>query len=445
MFFCAVSPLARVSALSSARKAALRTLLGVLRDGRSADALLSEETAGLADARDASFARALVFGVLRDYRRLCALRDQLLRSALKTRDQDVALIIILGLYQMMAMEVPAHAAVSETVALARQRGKPWAAKLVNALLRRFQREQDALLAAVEQNPAVHWSVPDWLLAAFAADWPEHWQVLLVAQNERAPMTLRVNRRQTTVADYQKALSQADIAANPLDGFADALVLEQPVPVSALPGFADGLCSVQDGSAQLAADILAPQAGERVLDACAAPGGKTAHLLERADVELLALDEDPVRLERVAETLNRLQLSAHCQAADATAVDTWWDQRLFDAILLDAPCSGTGVIRRHPDIKWLRRPEDPGQLAARQQRLLNALWPLLRIGGRLVYSTCSVLSEENERVIEAFIRTHADAKAAELGLPVGRSVGYGQQILTGESGVDGFYYACLEKV
>ncbi len=398
----------------------------------------------LTDSRDVGFCRALVYGVLREHRRLAALRDQLLRSPLKKRDQDIAIAIELGLLQLLQLDVKPHAAVSETVTLARSRGKAWAAKLINAVLRRFQREQQALLAAVDEQPGVRWSVPDWLLAQFKQDWPSQWQALLAAQNTRAAMMLRVNQRQTRVADYQAELAAAGIAAAPLPGFADALVLAEAVAIDQLPGFDTGRCSVQDGAAQLAAHLLAPKPAARVLDACAAPGGKSAHLLESSDIELLALDQDAERLEKVAETLSRLQLTAHTQVADAGNPADWWDGRPFDAILLDAPCSGTGVIRRHPDIKWLRRPEDPGKLQAAQKRLLDSLWPLLAQGGRLLYATCSVLWQENEGVVSGFMADHDDAHAMTLTLPVGRRVGYGHQILTGEAGVDGFYYACLEK-
>lgn len=242
----------------------------------------------------------------------------------------------------------------------------------------------------------------------------------------------------------EALAAEGIATKPLTGWADALVLEKPVGLEQLPGFATGELSVQDGSAQLAADVLDAEAGHRVLDACAAPGGKSAQLLERADVRLLALDHDATRLARVTETLDRLGLTADCVVGDAGQPAAWWDGQAFDRILLDAPCSGTGVIRRHPDIKWLRRDSDIAALQAGQQRLLEALWPLLAPGGRLVYATCSVLRAENEAVVEAFMAGHEEARAVPVALPVGQSVGYGHQILTGEAGVDGFYYACLEK-
>jgi len=429
---------------ADARTAALAVLMEVLQDGRSLDPAIESRERALADPRDRALCRALAYGVLRHHRRLGALRDHCLRSPLRSRDRDVALVVELGLYQLLAMQIPPHAAVSATVAIVQGRGKRWATKLVNAVLRRFQRERSACLAAVDSHPAVAHSVPDWLYARLSTDWPAALDTLLVQQNERAPMTLRVNRRRTEPQAMAEALAAEGIATKPLTGWADALVLEKPVGLEQLPGFATGELSVQDGSAQLAADVLDAEAGHRVLDACAAPGGKSAQLLERADVRLLALDHDATRLARVTETLDRLGLTADCVVGDAGQPAAWWDGQAFDRILLDAPCSGTGVIRRHPDIKWLRRDSDIAALQAGQQRLLEALWPLLAPGGRLVYATCSVLRAENEAVVEAFMAGHEEARAVPVALPVGQSVGYGHQILTGEAGVDGFYYACLEK-
>lgn len=426
------------------RAAAVRVLLAVLDRGRSLDRALSEYGPSPADDRDIAFCRALAYGVLRHHRRLGAIRDHFLRSPLRDRDEDVALLLELGLHQLLSMDTPAHAAVSATVAVARQRGKPWAAKLINAVLRRFQRERAACLATIDAEPAVAASLPDWLWARLRDDWPDDWPSLMAAQNAQAPMTLRINRRKTSPTAYRERLAAAGLGAQLLPGFDDALVLERPVGVGALPGFAAGDCSVQDAVAQLAAPLLAPGDGGRVLDACAAPGGKTAHLLERTAARVLALDTDAERLARVRETLARLGLEATCQTGDATRPAVWWDGGAFDRILIDAPCSGTGVIRRHPDIKWLRRSADIQRLAATQRRIVEALWPRLAHGGRLVYCTCSILHEENEGVIGGFVNDRDDVRVIPPALPVGRPVGCGHQVLTGEANVDGFYYACLEK-
>ena len=426
------------------RAIALEALLRVLRDHQSLDRVLQVSEPALTDERDRGLCRALAYGVLRHHRRLAALRDHLMRSPLRQRDLDIALLIELGLFQLLEMEVPAHAAVSETVALTRRRDKRWARGLVNAVLRRFQRESATCLAAVDGHPAVTHSLPDWLATTIRQDWPDHWPDLAGQLNERGPMTLRVNPRQTRPAAMAKALQDEGIDARTLPDWPQALVLDRPVAVSRLPGFEAGQVTVQDGAAQLAAPLLAARDGDRVLDACAAPGGKTTHILELADVSLLALDSDAERLESVRQALARLSLTADLRAADAGAVNDWWDGKPFHRILLDAPCSGTGVIRRHPDIKWLRRRDDIPRLQARQTRLLERLWPLLAPGGRLVYATCSILQAENEAVLAAFMSAHPEATAVPPALPVGRSVGYGHQILTGESTVDGFYYACLEK-
>lgn len=433
-----------VPVLGEPRLAALRAVLAVTTDGRSLGSALPEAVAGVADERDRALAQALAYGVLRHRRRLAALRTGLLQRPLRARDADVAGIIDLGLYQLTDTDIPPHAAVAETVGLCQRLRKAWAVKLVNAVLRRFQRESAERLAAADATPAVRESCPDWLADALHVAWPEDWERLLAAQNARAPLTLRVNARRTTREAAAAALGAAGVAARPVAGVDTALTLAEAVPVSRLPGFAEGHLSVQDAAAQLAAPLLAPGPGDRVLDACAAPGGKTAHLLEAADVDVVALDREPGRLPRLEENLQRLGLGAAVVAGDAGSPQAWWDGRAFQRILLDAPCSGTGVIRRHPDIKWLRRAGDIPRLQREQGRLLQALWPLLAPGGRLVYATCSILPAENEAVVAAFVAGRDDVAREAATLPVGRPVGYGHQILTGEADMDGFYYACLRK-
>ena len=345
---------------------------------------------------------------------------------------------------------PDHTLVDHAVTAARQRLAASAA-FVNAVLRRFVREQATVLDAVQRTLPGRYNHPDWWVQRLQADWPDHWQALLAANDRRPPMTLRVNTRRGSVAAYLARLSEAGVPGRAVG--AQGVVLDTPCPVGRLPGFADGDASVQDAAAQRAASLLltgaALPAGARVLDACAAPGGKTAHLLELADLDVLALDHDATRLSRVDETLQRLHLRATTQAGDASRPDTWWDGRPFDAILLDAPCTASGIVRRHPDVRWLRRASDVPTLAALQAKLLDALWPLLKPGGRMLYCTCSVFKAEGQAQIDAFLQRQADARLLAapaspghlLPLPDNPSAAAGPgPASTG----DGFFYALLDK-
>lgn len=430
--------------MQGSRHAAVVAIVDVIERGRSLADALPPRLADLPEGERA-LAQALAYGVLRQRRRLETVADGLLTKRLRARDRDVQVALLVGLYQLAAGSVAAHAAVSETAGLGRSLGKPWAVRLLNATLRRFQRERDHHLARADAEPAVRWSLPDWLLQAWQTDWPDAWEALARNSHAQAPMTLRVNHRRCSRAEYADRLTAEGHDWEALPGLPEALTLVQPVPVARLPGFEAGHVSVQDGAAQFAAPLLAPQPGERVLDACAAPGGKTDHLNALCPTaELVAVDQDAERLDRVRENLDRLGGHAELVAGDAAAPGEWWDGRLFDRILLDAPCSGTGVIRRHPDIKWLRRATDIEALASRQRRLLDALWPLLAEGGRLVYATCSVLTAENEDIVADFAGSHANARPEPPGLPVGWPQALGHRILTGDTGMDGFYYACLRK-
>ena len=349
-----------------------------------------------------------------------------------------------------------HTLVDQAVTAARKRA-PQSASFLNAVLRRFVRERDALVAAALKQPTAQWNHPQWWIDRLKADWPEHWRGILAAAQARPPMCLRVNVRQSTGAQYLRRLEDAGLAGR-LVG-AQAIVLDAPVPVERLPGFADGAVSVQDAAAQRAGNLLvgaglAP--GARVLDACAAPGGKTAHLLELADLDVLALDADPKRLARVDDTLARLRLAARTQAGDGRRPTEWWDGRPFDAILLDAPCSASGIVRRHPDIRWLRRSEDIAALGRIQSELLDALWPTLKPGGWLLYATCSVFRTEGEHQIDAFLQrrgasgAHLDGRSPGhlLPLPDNGSTGANSPGSGADLGLhdvaDGFYYALLRK-
>lgn len=353
-----------------------------------------------------------------------------------------------------------HVVVHQAVALARRR-MPASQSFINAVLRRFLREREAIVAQVSADPVAHWQHPRWWIERLQHDWPSHWEALLTAANLHPPMCLRVNRRRVSVPDYLSRLADAGIEARALGG--QAVLLERARPVQQLPGFAEGLVSVQDAAAQLAAPLLLAEdtpaggwrlpPGARVLDACAAPGGKTAHLLELADLDVLALDQDATRLARVEETLQRLGLRAEVKAADARDTAAWWDGRPFDAILLDAPCSASGIVRRHPDVRWLRRASDLDSLAAMQAAMLEALWPLLAPGGRLLYATCSIFRAEGQTRIDAFLQQHPDARRAHSPaapghlLPLADNRPESSAATSGDAAAalqDGFFYDLLDK-
>ena len=426
-----------------AREVAHALLTGVLRDGRSLGASARGRFDARLDPRERAFAQELVFGTLRHLPRLEAWLARV--ASRPPEDLAIRALALLGLYQLAFTRVPPHAAVNTSVELARSIGKPWAAGFVNATLRRFAAERDAIERMDLAAPA-RLSHPAWLLAEFERAWPDAWESIARANLERPPMTLRVGAGRTSRRDYIDTLSSRGITARATRHSAQGIMLEAPCPVERLPGFGDGLVSVQDEAAQLAAMLLDAPRGGRVLDACAAPGGKTGHLLElgAGGVEVVALDNDPRRIADLRKTLSRLGLTAHVELGDAGNPHAWWDGRPFDRILLDAPCSGTGVIRRRPDIKILRRPGDIDAVVERQGAMLRALWPLLARGGRLLYATCSVLPRENERVVESFLANRTDAATVRIDAAWGRPTGPGRQILPGDDAMDGFFYAVLAK-
>lgn len=439
-----------MSRSASVRARAARIVAQVITSGRSLDPLLAAERTDTAQER--GLLRSLCYDSIRWYLRLDALLRRLLTRG-QVLTPDVHALCIVGLCQLIHTDIPAHAVVDETVNATRALKQPRAAGLVNAVLRRWQREGAALAAAVDRDEAVRTAHPAWLVDALRADWGDRAAAMLTSNNERPPFWLRVNRCRTTGSDYRRQLEAAgvEIADRQFDD--EALMLVQPLDVAELPGFAEGQVSVQDAAAQLAARLLAPRAGDRVLDACAAPGGKTGHLLELQPQvqELVALDVSRERLQRVHENLQRLGLSATVLAADAARPQDWWDGRSFDRILLDVPCSATGVIRRHPDIKLLRRPADIAALAQRQAELLRMMWSVLSPGGRLLYASCSVLRRETIQVVGEFLESTSQARDVTadtlhtLGLSqLATTSAPGCAIATGTAGMDGFYYACLEK-
>ncbi|MFP4560039.1 MAG: 16S rRNA (cytosine(967)-C(5))-methyltransferase RsmB [Thiohalorhabdus sp.] len=433
------APRTGADAGSEVRRRASAAVSAVLHEGWRLEAALDYEGLGQADR---ALLRELATGTVRWAVRLRAVLDDLLDRSLPRKEKRLEALLLVGLHQLSHTGIPPYAAVSATVGALTGK-QAWARRLVNGVLRRFGRERDDRLARVDnRSPALRHAYPDWLVEALGAGYPENWEAVLAAGNRPPPLTLRVRGDRSA---YLEGLAAAGIPGSALDAAPGAVALEEFLPVGALPGFAEGRVSVQDGAAQLAAALVAPRPGERVLDACSAPGGKLAHLLDWAPgAEVVAVEAEAGRLARIRETLDRLGLEAGALVhGDATAPAAWWDGRPFDRILVDAPCSGTGVIRRHPDIKHLRRPEDIPALAARQGALLEALWPLLRPGGRLVYATCSVLPAENREVVTAFLEGEPGARTATPEADWGRPDGPGRQILPGEQGMDGFYYACLE--
>ena len=431
------------------RALAAETVDAVVTGGRSLDAALDEAAARL-PASELPLLRALCYGVLRRYWSLDASLSQFLEKRLKRRDRVVEALILVGFYQLSEMRIPAHAAVSETVEATRLLGRQYQARLVNAVLRRFTREEPDGTAAA--SATARYNHPEWIIGALEQDWPDDWRAILDANNERAPMWLRVNLARTTRAEYLSLLASAGIEVAPDAPLAETIRLAAPVAMTMLPGFDAGLVSVQDAAAQLAAPWLLEGGAANVLDACAAPGGKSAHLKEVGgpSLRLTCIDIDAARVAMIGETMARLGHEAIVMRGDASDPGSWHDGRPCDAILLDAPCSASGVIRRHPDIKHLRRPADIDRLAALQAAILRALWPLLAPGGRLLYVTCSVFARENDAVVGKFLEESDDAVENKVLhnnniRALMRRKAFGFQLLPGTSGMDGFYFACLEKV
>lgn len=427
------------------RAVAAQVLSEVLGEHRSLATALPDALTRISP-RDRGLLQELCYGTCRWQPQLQVLLDNLLTRPLAAAELTVRALLLIGLYQLWHSRIPDHAVVAETVAAARQLRKPWAAGLANAVLRAALRRRSELAALLGDHPEGCTAHPRWLIAQLQADWPDDWPTMIEANNGRPPFVLRINQRHCTREQYRLRLTEAGYTVAPVPDIETALVLAEPMDITELPDFAKGAVSVQDAAAQLAAPLLCVEPGQRVLDACAAPGGKTTHLLEcEPTLALTALDQDARRLVQVADNLRRLDQTARLVVGDAMHPDDWWDGVPFDRILLDAPCSATGVIRRHPDIKLLRRESDIAALAERQGAILAALWPLLRPGGQLLYATCSVLRQENERVIAGFLATHPAAREQPILANWGCSLQHGRQILPGENGMDGFYYARLVNV
>lgn len=382
---------------------------------------------------DTPFVYQLTYGALRHYFSLCAMVNHALKQPLSKSDHDLYLLLLLGIYQLKYLDVPEYAVLKETVDIADKIKKSWAKKLINAILRRYLREKESFEKQILLTEQSQYDHPQWFIERIKNTYPEQWQAILLANNERAPLSLRINRLKISCDDY---LQQLDFNTKQLEHFPHAVVLDQATNVENLPGFKEGWFSVQDLASQAVVEYLDLKPGQRVLDACAAPGGKACHILEREPHlnELVALDNSPTRLKKITENLERLQLKATLICGDAAEPEKWWDKKTFDRILLDAPCSATGVIRRHPDIKLLRTPEEIAQATQIQKKILMSLWPLLKKEGLLVYTTCSILSEENQEQIEQFLQHNQDAQLIKS-----------TQLIPGnEENADGFFYSVIRK-
>ncbi|MDP5238478.1 16S rRNA (cytosine(967)-C(5))-methyltransferase RsmB [Uliginosibacterium sp. 31-16] len=379
-------------------------------------------------------AQDLIYSTLRDCGRGTAILSRLLSKPLE--EPRIEALLLIALHRLESRPDTAHTVVDQAVEAAARLAEGRLKALVNGVLRNALRQWPELIAALNADPVARWRHPEWWIKKVQSQHPEHWESLLAGNNDHPPMSLRINPQRTALADYTAALQAADIAFEPLGPL--ALRLDNPRPVAQLPGFAEGQVSVQDWGAQQAASLLDVQDGQRVLDACAAPGGKTAHLLELAAVDLLALELEESRSQRVRDNLSRLGLSAELQTVDCRRIDAWWDGRPFDRILADVPCSASGVARRHPDIKWLRRAEDVAGFATVQAEILDALWQVLAPGGKMLYLTCSVFAEENGRQVARFASRHANCRRAAF------ADGTTERQWLPDAQHDGFYFALLEK-
>lgn len=416
---------------------AAKVVSKVVRGGRNLTQVLSETLRKQSNltAQDRGALQDLSYGTLRNYARLAFMLDSLLER--RVQESPLRCLLLVALYQLQYTKAVQHAIVDQAVR-ATKSINPAASGLANAVLRNFLRKQMALIEAANQHEESQYSYPQWWIDVLKAEYGPQANSILEAGNLHPPMTLRVNTRLTTAAEYQVLLNAQDIAARLVNP--NALILERPIGVERLPKFAEGWVSVQDAGAQYAAHLMDVHKGMRVLDACAAPGGKSAHLLETAEIELVSLDKDEERLGRVHENLQRLGLIGHVVCGDAAAPKNWWDGKLFQRILADVPCSASGVVRRHPDIKWLRRPQDIESFALQQAQILEALWPLLAKDGKLLYATCSIFGRENRQTISSFLLEHPDA--SEIGIDSVPEMIQGQLLPNDEH--DGFFYAVLHK-
>lgn len=423
-----------------ARLQSVTVLKSVIQDHSN----LQESLSRFTEREDFSYISEICFGVSRNYHRLELILNYLVSKPLKSKDHDLILLLLIGLYELGYLSTPAFAAVDEAVKVTKKLKKKWASGLVNAALRRYIRERDQIENTLSNNPVFQFSHPKWLMNHIKDDYPLQYNAILGANNQRPKTVIRVNAKKIEREAYLKLLHEKGIAASAEKALSHAIILDDKTRVTELPYFDKGYCSVQDTAAQCSVALLSPEKNHNVLDACSAPGGKLTHILEQElyPDSVLALDNKESRIKKIHENLKRLDLSANVICGDAAKPESWWDGEAFDRILLDAPCSATGIIRRHPEIKILRTKEAIAEVCLIQQTLLNALWPLLKKAGILLYATCSILQKENDEQIDAFIQTHTDATVESIQLPFGHKTAFGWQLLPSET--DGFYYSRLLK-
>ncbi|GLQ93400.1 16S rRNA (cytosine(967)-C(5))-methyltransferase RsmB [Dyella acidisoli] len=430
--------------MNDTRALAAQALADIALRGVSLREALDQRAPKLRDPRDRALLTALLNDGARWWLRFDAALDHLLDKPLRRKEPDVHALLVLGLVQLEILELRDYAAVAATVEAVRALNRPRLSGLVNAVLRRWQRERTTLITELDAHAQSRYAMPPWLAKAIASDWPAQADAVLADSNREPPLMLRANRRRVSRDALVEQLRAGGYTVDAHPWLSDGIVLPHSSDVTRMPGFTQGLFAVQDGAAQISADLLDLRDKQRVLDACAAPGGKACHVLERADVALTAVEFDDARAARIRQNLERLGLQADLHIGDAGDPSTWWDGKPFDRILIDAPCSATGVLRRRPDVRLHRRASDIDALVAQQRRILDALWPLLAPGGRLVYVTCSLLRAENEAVIEHFLSAQNDARVIAVQLPAGQAATVGWQILPGNDDLDGMYYAVLER-
>ena len=433
--------------MTNAREMCARVLNEVIRLNKHLDLALAVDSNGLTDTREKRLTQELCYGVMRWFHQLIFITNILINKPLKKKDTDILALILSGLYQIKFLRIPDHASISASVDAANSLNKPWAKDLINAVLRRYQRECELINNKINESMVARNSHPEWIIKKLKLQWPDYWQGILSANNKHPPLHIRLNQTKTLAQQYIDELEKQGIEYTTSKMVDMGISISNPVNVDKLPGFSLGNVSIQDFGAQLAAPLLECQPGQRVLDACAAPGGKTGHILEleRNLSDVIAVELDENRTPLLQDTLNRLSLKATIIQDDVINTDNWWDGNPFDRILLDAPCSAIGVIRRHPDIKYLRKSEQLSHFASSQNKMLNALWPLLKPGGRLVYCVCSIFYEETDEQIAAFSSQYKDARIVPIYADWGVMSEFGRHTIPGHDESDGFYYSVIAKL